>query len=335
MYNSALRLFLRTPVFLLLITICCAENRKTAPPVPLLEKKGVAGLMANNAMFLESKDKSWAISPSDSSGGYEIWLSRDASSWIKSSGRAPWSTQSYFTPLMFQDRLWILGGAGEIRRFNDVWNSEDGVKWNYVSSRAEWRARYGFACAVFKERLWVLGGLRRPEGVLNDVWHSGNGMTWKRVSSPVPWAPRIGLKSLVFRGRLYIYGGYSSDLGGRLYSDAWSTSDGEKWRREKWTDLPDLMFKEKLWILGGSERRIYGHSHEMDNSILYSEDGTKWSQVEQPVPRVERLRYKCAIFAGRLWIAGGSRRTEVEGEWIKLKDAWYSEDGINWHQVTE
>lgn len=44
---------------------------------------------------------------------------------------APWSPRYGLGALVFQDRLWVLGGTGTAQngtQFNDAWSSEDGLQ---------------------------------------------------------------------------------------------------------------------------------------------------------------------------------------------------------------
>jgi leucine-zipper-like transcriptional regulator 1 len=51
----------------------------------------------------------------------DIWSSRDGVSWTLETGTAQWQARRGHTAAALQDRLWILGGAGE-HPFNDVWS---------------------------------------------------------------------------------------------------------------------------------------------------------------------------------------------------------------------
>ena len=50
----------------------------------------------------------------------------------------PWTARGTHSSVVFQDRLWIIGGHSQQRCVNDVWSSQDGVNWVQVTPEAPW-----------------------------------------------------------------------------------------------------------------------------------------------------------------------------------------------------
>jgi hypothetical protein len=62
---------------------------------------------------------------------------------------APWSARDRPVCLVFEDRLWLIGGAGR----RDVWWTSDGRNWTRATARAEGAAVTG--AVVLDGKLWV------------------------------------------------------------------------------------------------------------------------------------------------------------------------------------
>src|SRR5258708_651155 len=65
---------------------------------------------------------------------------------------APWSTRYGLGCVVFQNRLWVLGGTGTAHngtQVNDVWSSEDGLQWRQELASAPWHPRWGHAVFAF------------------------------------------------------------------------------------------------------------------------------------------------------------------------------------------
>lgn len=52
----------------------------------------------------------------------DVWSSADGASWSLETGSAAWAPRRGHTSVVFDDRLWIIGGA-DAGLFNDVWHS--------------------------------------------------------------------------------------------------------------------------------------------------------------------------------------------------------------------
>jgi hypothetical protein len=141
----------------------------------------------------------------------DVWSSADGVRWKQETTDVPWAERDGHACLVFQDKLWLVGGIGR----RDVWSTSDGQHWTQVTAQAEWSARHSNGASVLNGRLWVFGGRG-----LNDVWYSTDGTRWRRVVAHAPWSPRTTVHSVVFDHKLWIYGGKT----GR--KDSWS---GDVW----------------------------------------------------------------------------------------------------------
>lgn len=223
------------------------------------------------------------------------------------SSAAPFAARAGHTSLVFDGKLWVIGGgttgaAGTSEYYNDVWFSENGKDWveavadTAASSSQHFTQRAEHTSVVFDDKLWVIGG----KGVdstgnlmyFKNVWSSVDGMAWVKE----PDAPFAGLAS--------------------------HTS---------------LVFDDKLWVIGGEN--ILGNSPVTVGptaEMWFSADGKSWTKAFDNSKALAigyplRSEHASAVYGGKMWIIGG-RRNAAAGNQVPLNDVWSSSDGINWIQ---
>lgn len=145
----------------------------------------------------------------------DVWSSADGVIWEQVTAGAQWSAREVNTSLVFDDRIWVIGGGDK----NDVWSSVDGENWTQITGKAEWSERIGNGGLVFDGKIWIFGGVGK-----NDVWCSTNGKIWARVFANSPWSTRTALQSVVFKDQIWIFSGKT----GR--EDSWA---GDIWAMSK------------------------------------------------------------------------------------------------------
>lgn len=80
---------------------------------------------------------------------------------------AGFSGRGNHTSVVFNDKIWVVGGWDGISRKNDVWSSPVGVTWTQVTTSAPFLGRTAHTSLVFDNKIWVIGG---GGTYLNDVW---------------------------------------------------------------------------------------------------------------------------------------------------------------------
>lgn len=77
----------------------------------------------------------------------DIWYSENGITWTEATS-APWHGRCQGKVLIANEKLWIIGGVGEIINepeacglLNDVWSSEDGLTWVELTYNAPWYDR--------------------------------------------------------------------------------------------------------------------------------------------------------------------------------------------------
>jgi len=203
------------------------------------------------------------------SAGNEVWCSTDGVAWRQATAAAAWSPRLAAGIVVFDQKMWILGGIGNYLfgddhdLKNDVWCSPDGRDWSLVTRDAGWSPRAFHQAAVFNGKIWVLGGGNYTPGyhAHHDVWCSADGVNWSCVTEAAAWEPRLWFSSVVYRDHLWVLGGWSQPHDN--YGDAWCSKDGSRWvelkSRVMWTPRHEhsaLVFKDRVWVVGGHARPL-------------------------------------------------------------------------------
>lgn len=173
-------------------------------------------------VMISFDDKLWVIGGRINGGGAaaetdEVWFSADGASWSLATSAPGWAKRNYCGAVVFQDKLWVLGGRDETDNlwYNDVWNTSDGVTWTQITASAAWGARE--APAVFVKNGFIyLGFGKKSTGdeTGQDLWKTNDGITWTQVHADMvfgevsPVAPTGIIHS---DGALYIFNSLSPD----------------------------------------------------------------------------------------------------------------------------
>lgn len=98
----------------------------------------------------------------------DVWHSADGIKWTPATLSAGWSKRFGHTSLVWDDKLWVMGGA-RFSANNEVWCSDDGVRWAKVGT-ADWTPRFAPASVVFRGKAWLMGGKRGGGRFTSDIW---------------------------------------------------------------------------------------------------------------------------------------------------------------------
>ena len=111
--------------------------------------------------------------------------------------------------------------------------------------------------------------------------------------------------------------------------------------RYRWTRVTDpaafaardgagaLVFKNKMWLLGGWNPGDKVHFPKICNSEVWSSaDGATWTLEILQAPWEGRHTAGYVVHRGRMWIVGGDGN---EGHY--QNDVWNSADGVKWEPV--
>lgn len=263
----------------------------------------------------------------------EVWSSQNGAKWRLENPQAPWEGRHTAGYVVYQNRLWIVGGdANQGHYQNDIWSSADGVKWERICDNVPWSPRVLHHTVAFDNKIWVMGGQTLPKFVAaaeevfySDVWNSSDGVKWLKVADKLPWAPRgmIG-GSVVFKNRIWLLGGGTYDTPKKpnriFYNDAWSSADGVYWTKHtaaapwqprQYHDV--AVFDDRMWVMEG-----YHRDGGNKNDVWYSADGTNWTEVPD-TPWPPRHAASVFVYDNALWMVAGNNMTSDVWKLTRVK----------------
>lgn len=278
-----------------------------------------------------------------------IWVisgvvsAQDASlRWVQETAQAAWQPRDSSGELVFNDRLWILGGWFDSYSAppRDVWSSADGRNWTLVQEQAPWKHSDLPMTLTFKDRMWLMGGWYNGRleghGASNEVWSSTDGSEWKLETKAAGWSPRIAAGAVVFQNKMWILGGTQNYYFGDdcdLKSDVWSSEDGKTWKLETadagWSPRAyhaAVVHDGRIWVLGGGN---YVPNYVARNDVWSSKDGVHWEKMTDNAPWHPRLWFSAVVYRDRIWVLGGWSNNPSRN-W---GDVWTSADGVHWDKL--
>ncbi|MCZ7608365.1 MAG: hypothetical protein M5U25_20455 [Planctomycetota bacterium] len=246
-------------------------------------------------------------------------VSAQSGTWVQETAGAPWSARNAHEVVVFNNRIWVIGGWDSGGYKNDVWSSADGVNWQLETAAAQFPPRAQFAAAVYNNRIWVTGGwdgTRRQ-----DVWSSADGINWTQEATP-GWTGRNGHYAMVFNNRLYVVAGLDATSGRR--NDVWYTTTGTTWTQDNGAAAftgqshgAGTVYDSRMWICGGLTS---------NNQVWYSTNGPTWTQATAAAAWTARYAHRVIAYNSRLFVMGGRTSAVVN-------DVWTSANGSSWTQL--
>jgi len=275
------------------------------------------GISKKNRLFINHslacdncEDSTWTTGDLDLN---DVWYSSDGTNWTQAVSSAPWSSRRNHTAVVYDEKIWILGGYGNKKNLNDVWYSSNGIDWTQATSSAQWSPRRGHTSVVYDNKMWVIGGAGANawDDNLNDVWYSSNGIDWTQATSSAPWSKRSSHSSVVFNNQMWLVGGWSG--WGKNNNDVWYSTDGINWKESSASWEPrwghtSTVHDNKIWVMGGN---IYGENNGEkrntgdNNDVWYSTDGIDWKEFKEDIQWESRRGLRSLTFEDTLWIIGG------------------------------
>ena len=250
----------------------------------------------------------------------------EGENWTRATAATPWAGRTEHESVVFNNRIWVMGGRSSGSYLNDIWSSSDGVSWKQEVKAASWKGRAGFGLTVYNNKMWLIGGFVDGSGYSGEIWSSSDGINWELVEAQPEWWVRANMKLLVFDNKLWLIGGEQQ---GSLRADAWNTTDGKTWTNINCVPwfLPKnyfgaVVFNNKLWVMGGRNK------DSLTNDVYFSEDGSVWKAKATSTAWSAREGMELLVYNNKMWLIGG--RTS-QGE---TSEIWVSNDGVSWKLET-
>lgn len=143
---------------------------------------------------------------------------------------------------------------------------------------------------------------------------------WKRLLEHAPFTARDSAGEITHNGQMFVLGGYIPEL----VNDVWASRNGVDWTQvgnipnEAGVNIPvAFSYGGKMFITTN------------DGKLYSSPEGKSWSLVNELPPFGKRYGAGSAVFAGKMWVAGGAGGIDAKGSALR-NDVWSSTDGVNW-----
>ena len=195
----------------------------------------------------------WVLGGWGSTRLNDVWDSTNGINWSQKTASAGWSRRDQHTSLVYNNKMWVIGGTDTSNRFNDVWDSTNGINWSQTTASANWSARYGHTSLVYDNKMWVIGG-GNSTNRFSDVWYSTDGINWTQTTASAGWFDRRDHTSLIYDNKMWVIGGFD----GSYKNDVWYSTDGINWTQitanAGWSGRnyqTSLVYNNKMWVLGG------------------------------------------------------------------------------------
>ncbi len=169
-------------------------------------------------------NKIWVIGGTSYNNGQftflnDVWYSDDGTNWTRATPAAAFPARNNFGFVIFNNKMWVIGGYNYNGMMNDVWYSSDGVTWTRATASAGFSPRTNYQALIFSDKIWVIGGYSGT--YKNDVWYSSDGITWTQAMSSADFSIRDKYASVVYKDRIWIIGGFVGGNNYRVYNDVW------------------------------------------------------------------------------------------------------------------
>jgi hypothetical protein len=216
------------------------------------------------------------------------------------------------------------------------------LEWVKVADKAAWAPRDSCGEFALRGRMWLVGGWHGSfEDPPRDVWSSDDGVAWKLESKAIDFKHTDLTTSITFKDRAWLFGGWH---GGRLphasaTNEVWSSADGVSWRRvtkdagwEPRLGAAAVVFKGRLWVLGGCRKYYFGTDDDLRNDVWSSADGVTWERATAKAAWPARAYHAAAVLGDRMYVFGGGN---YQPKYAARNDVWSSADGVTWTQKTD
>ena len=235
-------------------------------------------------------DKVWVISGRvfDAEDNYlgepnDVWNSDDGVNWTLVTSNANFPGRSRHSSVVFDNKIWILGGFGETGKLTDIWNSEDGMNWTLVSDNNVLDFDDDIVM-VFDNKLWRID---------DSVWFSEDGVVWSLAYNN----SRIEGSLVSYQDKILVVDLKDSEV--HISEDGFNWETLENNLNTLLTDVSSIdedinVFDNKMWSLGSFE-----------NKLVYSNDGVQWSFANEASVMPILFNYTTTVLNDKLWVVGG------------------------------
>jgi len=222
--------------------------------------------------FTSCSNDDTSVTPSPTPSPTPTPVVVDPTSYTQTTVTGPtFSNRRWHRSVVFNNKIWVVGGEDGATTNNQIWNSTNGTTWSQVTvSGASFSSPTGGKLLVYNNKIWLLEGFSSGPSSSNNVYNSTDGINWVQVSnSGTKYSARHIFDAIVFNNKMWVIGGLSNSSSTGL-SDIWSSTDGVNWTQSipSGTSFTGR-FHHKLAVLGSKMYLIGGADNGGTN--MYSE----------------------------------------------------------------
>ncbi len=289
--------------------------------------------VSNNSSFqprwgqtnLFFKNKLWIISGSiDPTSPYnninDVWSSVDGNSWEVATDSAEFPGVFAAGSVVFDNKMWIMGGLASDEYNDAIWNSSDGITWNLVTNTQPFSLGWYVRVLSYDNKIWIL------DNGTSGTWNSPDGINWTQITEASP-VGSIGMADSygVYNDSIYII---------KANGDTYSTTDWINWTDHGKNNMPSqaLTTDKKFYTI--NDRNYIVDNTPTEDGTLYqpelywSDDLVNWF-VDQQI-QIAVNAFPTDTSGGRIypsylgtedgiWFIGG-----VDNQNKIFNDIWYS-----------
>lgn len=251
----------------------------------------------------------------------DIYSSSDGITWDLETTSNPFTARYRHEAVVFNDKIYIIGGFTGSHSLFDVWSSTDGINWTNIlvdlyPVDASYGRRSSHKCVVFNSKIWILGGDRGSFNYDNDIWSSSDGITWTEEVATASWSARSAFAIAYRDGYWWLTGGETGST--TTVNDVWKSTNLTTWTLVTAAAAWSTRAAHALHCFGGKLTIIAGTNDLATslNDVWTSTDGITWTQATSVTPFGNRAFFGSITQGGYLWIiaggiVGGSRISSV------------------------
>ncbi|HEX5112214.1 MAG TPA: hypothetical protein VFV79_05170 [Saprospiraceae bacterium] len=168
----------------------------------------------------------------------------------------------FYHPVVFDEKLWIIGGEQDNTIWADIIQSSDGIHWQIVKDHLPFGPVINSQFLVYKDKLWMFN---------DNVWVSDNGLDWKEVTASIITGQEIfGYAPVVFDEQMWLI---ACNRSGQFASQVIYSADGLNWTPQTapWSPRGGVaasVFKNAIIMTGGkfggtAQSPEFGYSNDI------------------------------------------------------------------------
>ncbi|MDB4293449.1 hypothetical protein N9954_08590, partial [Maribacter sp.] len=161
------------------------------------------------------KDRAWVLGGIDNDDQplNDVWSTAEVSKWRGAGTHPPatWPARYGHSTVVFDDKLWVIGGYDGANYLNDVWytdgneSSSGELLWIEVIQEKAFPKRLSHQSVVFDDKIWIFGG--GDGSALSDIWYSEDGANWVPFFGSMNFTGRVRPTVTVFEDKMFMIGG--------------------------------------------------------------------------------------------------------------------------------